>query len=277
MQQLGLEGMPTRLFACTPSRLLTWLDCPRRYRFTYVDRPAPAKGPPWAHNTVGAAAHLALARWWELARPQRTPAAARGLLDAAWSPEGFQDREQADRWRGYVGDWVERYAAGLDPAVEPRGTERTVACTTQTLAVSGRVDRVDQRGDELVVVDYKTGRAVPTEDDARGSLALALYALATGRTFRGHSSQVELHHLPTGSVAVWRHSPETLARHVSRAEALAAEVVAADDYPERPSLLCGWCDFVRVCPAGQTASGGPKRPWAGLASEREQLEGLTVT
>ncbi len=37
--QLGLEGMPRRLFACTPSRLQTWLDCPRRYRMTYVERP----------------------------------------------------------------------------------------------------------------------------------------------------------------------------------------------------------------------------------------------
>ncbi|MBV9293834.1 MAG: recombinase RecB, partial [Frankiales bacterium] len=40
--------MPARLFSCTPSRLATWQDCPRRYRFTYVDRPAPPKGPPWA-------------------------------------------------------------------------------------------------------------------------------------------------------------------------------------------------------------------------------------
>jgi hypothetical protein len=270
--QLGLSGMPTRLFACTPSRLLTWLDCPRRYRFTYVDRPSPPKGPPWAHNALGAAAHLALARWWELPPRGRTPDSARGLLDAAWSRDGFTDPEQADRWRGYVGGWLARYVDGLEPADEPRGTERTVACTTATLAVSGRVDRVDQRGDELVVVDYKTGRSVPTEDDARGSLALALYVLGTRRTFRAPSSLVELHHLPTGTVASWRHTPETLARHVARAEALAAEIVAAEDYPERPSALCGWCDFVRVCPAGQAASGGPREPWAGLAPEREQLE-----
>jgi putative RecB family exonuclease len=26
------------------------------------------------------------------------------------------------------------------------------------LAVSGRVDRMDERGDEIVIVDYKTGR-----------------------------------------------------------------------------------------------------------------------
>jgi RecB family exonuclease len=271
MQQLDLEGMPTRLFACTPSRLLTWLDCPRRYRFTYVDRPAPARGPAWAHNSVGAAVHLALARWWELRLPARTPAAARALVAQAWSPDGFADAEQADRWREHAGAMVERYVAGVDPEAEPRGIERTVACTTTGLAVSGRVDRVDERDGELVVVDYKTGRSVLTADDARGSLALALYVLGTRRTFRAACATVELHHLPTGAVLAWTHTTESLRRHVQRAERIAVEIAGAADFPERPSALCGWCDFVRHCPAGLAASGGPRRPWAGLAPEWQPL------
>ena len=249
MEQLGLEGMPTKLFACTPSRLTTWLDCPRRYRMTYVDRPAPPKGPPWAHNTVGAAVHLALARWWDLPLSRRTPEAARALVAQAWQPEGFADDAQADRWRGRAGEMAARYVEGLDPEDEPRGVERTVAFPSARLAVSGRVDRVDQRGDEVVVVDYKTGRSALTQDDARGSLALALYALACRRTF---------------------HTEDSLARHLGRAEAVAAEATAAaetGDYPARPSALCGWCDVARHCPEGLEASGGPRKPWAGLAQE----------
>ena len=272
MEQLGLEGMPTRLFSCTPSRLTTWLDCPRRYRFTYVDRPAPPKGPGWAHNSVGAAAHLALARWWDLPPSRRTPDGARALLDEAWSPDGFADPGQAERWRGFTGDMVARYVGSVNAEDEPRGIERTVAFTTRVLAASGRIDRVDDRAHELVVVDYKTGRSVPTQEDARGSLALALYVLGTRRTFRASCSTVELHHLPSGTVQSWQHTDEGLARHVGRAEAIAQEIVSATDYPERPSSLCGWCDFVRICPGGLAAAGGPKKPWAGLAEERVQLE-----
>ncbi|MCW2674236.1 MAG: uncharacterized protein JWP14_2825 [Frankiales bacterium] len=279
MEQLGLEGMPKKLFSCTPSRLTTWLDCPRRYRFTYVDRPSPAKGPGWAHNSVGAAAHLALARWWDLPLSRRTPDGARAMLHEAWSPDGFADDQQADRWKGWTGDMVARYAGDVDPEHEPRGIERTVAFKTDSLAVSGRIDRVDERGEELVVVDYKTGRSVLSEDDARGSLALALYVLGVRRTFRGGCAAVELHHLPTGTVHRWEHTEESLQRHVGRAEAIAAEVLAAkelDDpdeaYPARPSSLCGWCDFVRVCPTGLAASGGPKKPWAGLAEELAPVE-----
>jgi RecB family exonuclease len=275
VDQLDLAGMPRRLFSCTPSKLLTWLDCPRRYRFQYVDRPMPQRGPAWAHNTVGAAVHLALARLWELPVERRTPLAARDLLARAWQTDGFESSEQAQRWRGHAADMVERYVDELDVSEQPPGVERTVAFTSEALAVSGRVDRIDDRDGELVVVDYKTGRSALTEDDARGSMALALYVLGTRRTFRRPSTRVELHHLPSGKVLSWEHTDESLARHVRRAEAIAGEATAAagtGNYPARPSSLCAWCDFARHCPEGLEASGGPKRPWAGLAEERAPVE-----
>ncbi len=281
--QLGLEGMPRRLFTCTPSRLTTWLDCPRRYRMTYLDRPAPVRGPAWGHNTVGAAVHLALARWWSEPRERRTPSTARALVDRAWlahreGADGFADAAQAERWRSRAGDMAAGYVEGLDPYDEPAGVERTVSVRTDGLAASGRVDRIDRRGDELVVVDYKTGRSVLTDDDARGSLALALYALAAARTLRRRCTRVELHHLPTGRVLAHDHTAESLGRHLGRAEAVAEEAGAATDalrdggdpdalFPARPSRGCSWCDLVRSCPVGRAAAGPLRRPWDGLADE----------
>ena len=75
-EQLEMPGMPRRLFPATPSKLAAFSDCPRRYRHAYVDRPTPAKGPAWAHNSVGAAVHGALASWRGAAAPQGPPARA---------------------------------------------------------------------------------------------------------------------------------------------------------------------------------------------------------
>ncbi|MDX6434143.1 MAG: putative RecB family exonuclease, partial [Streptosporangiaceae bacterium] len=195
-EQLGFEGMPQRLYSCTPSRLNSWLDCPRRYRMTYLDRPQPPKGPPWAHNSLGASVHNALAAWWRLPEHRRTVEMAGTLLLRGWLTEGFRDAEQSAAWRTRAREMVEEYVAGLDPHDEPIGVERTVATRTDVIALSGRVDRLDSRpptadggradetGAELVVVDYKTGRRALTEDDARGSLALALYAIASSRMLR---------------------------------------------------------------------------------------------
>src|SRR3954454_7147847 len=210
--QLGFTGMPARLFTCTPSRLATWLDCPRRYRFVYVDRPSPPKGAPWAHNSVCAAVHNALAGWWTGPVDDRTPERAATLVREKWIDLGFRDDEQSLTWRDRAADMVTGYVEGIDPHQEPVGIERTVAMRTDRIAASGRIDRIDRRGDELVIVDYKTGRHVLSTDDARGSLALAIYALAAARTLRRRCVSVELHHLPSGDVIRWDHTEETLAR-----------------------------------------------------------------
>jgi RecB family exonuclease len=281
-QQLGFAGMPTRLFVCTPTRLTTWLDCPRRYRFAYLDRPTPPKGPPWAHNSVGASVHTALADWYRLEPSERSAARAGELVDRAWLTDGFRDSEQSDRWRARSREMVQRYAATVDPRDEPVGIERTVATKTDVLALSGRVDRLDLRAvdgaEQLVVVDYKTGRHVLTSSDARSSLALALYALAAARVLRKPCVRVELHHLPSGEVAAHDHTDETLARHLGRAESIAAEAGAADVayragldaegldrvFPAAVSSSCRWCDFSRHCPEGRAAF-PPAASWAALA------------
>jgi putative RecB family exonuclease len=347
MEQLGFEGMPRRLYSCTPTRLTTWLDCPRRYRMTYLDRPPPPKGPPWAHNSVGASVHNALAGWWRLPRAQRTVAAAGDLLDRGWLTDGFADDAQLAAQRRRWRPLVESYVARLDPGHEPLGVERTVATRTDLIAVSGRIDRLDDRlpvpaartapdhsdpiaartgsgaadpaaagtrpdharpgaagpgrddaeldeddldGDDLdetgggepgglVVVDYKTGRHLLTVDDARSSLPLALYALAAARVMRRPCLRVELHHLPTGRVLAWEHTPQSLDRQLHRAEDIAAECAAADDryrapagdrgddtFPPQPGPRCGWCDYRSHCPEGSAATSG-RRPWDGLDLE----------
>ena len=281
MEQLGFDGMPRRLYSCTPTRLTTWLDCPRRYRMTYLDRPPPPKGPAWAHNSVGASVHNALAGWWRLRRSQRTVAAAGDLLERGWLTDGFADNAQLAAQRMRWRPLVESYVARLDPDTEPLGVERTVATRTDLIAVSGRIDRLDDRAEPggLVVVDYKTGRHLLTVDDARSSLPLALYALAAARVMRRPCFRVELHHLPTGRVLGWDHTQPSLARQLGRAEDIAGECAAADDryrdpagdrgdatFPPQPGPRCGWCDYRAHCPEGSAAAAG-RRPWDGLERE----------
>jgi len=294
MEQLGFEGMPRRLYSCTPTRLTTWLDCPRKYRMSYLDRPAPPKGPPWAHNSLGASVHNALAGWWRLPLSRRTVQAAGALLTQGWIGEGFAGEAQSARYRDWARSLVEAYVSGLDPADEPIGVERTVATRTDKIAVSGRIDRLDSRpraasvegpgaegagaeGTELVVVDYKTGRHLLSVDDARSSLALAIYALAASRALHRDCRRVELHHLPSGQVLAWEHTDESLQRHLRRAEDVAEECAEADErmraplprekydevFPPRTGPACGWCDYLRNCPAGQAAA-TQHRPWDAL-------------
>jgi putative RecB family exonuclease len=276
-EQLGFAGMPERLFVCTPSKLGAYVDCPRRYRYSYVDRPTPPKGPPWAHNSLGASVHTALKNWYALPSDRRAPGALPTLLKSTWVREGYRDVDQERVAYQQALRWLEAYVGGLDPGDEPLGVERVVATKTAVLAFNGRADRIDARqgpdGPEAVIVDYKTGRSGLDADDARGSQALALYAYAAQRVFRRPCHRVELHHLPTGTTAAHEHTEESLARQVRRAEDTARDIVAAEravaagadpdaEFPTNPGALCGWCDFRKVCPAGSEVAA--REPWAAV-------------
>ncbi|MEO6821820.1 MAG: PD-(D/E)XK nuclease family protein [Candidatus Nanopelagicales bacterium] len=300
-----LDGMPRRLFAATPTRLTTWVDCPRRYRFTYLD-PRP-KGAPWAHSSMGAAAHNALRDWWNEPLAERTPDTAVALVRRRWLTDGFRDEAQSGQWREVMAAAAGKYVEGLDPREEPVGVERTVAATTSRLALSGRVDRIDDRvggdgGRELVIVDYKTGRRTSTVEDARSSLALAVYVAGARRTLHQRSRRVELHHVPTNTVVVFEHTEASLARQLARADEIGdeasdaqalwheslrskAEDAKAGDldavdaidavFAPRPSAACSWCDFRSSCPDGRDSSQSLV-PWAALGESagRAPAQGL---
>lgn len=264
--------MPRKLLKVTPSRSACWVDCPRRYRMLYVDRPPPPRGGAWAHSTLGAVVHNALRGVFDLPPDTRTPDTAARLVDKHWVGEGFRDADQMEIYRERARGWVADYVADLDVAVEPVGVERWVSVPIEGIVAEGRVDRIDERGGELVVVDYKTGRHALTTDDARSSQALAMYALAARRTLRRPCRRVELHHLPSGQVAAWEHSEQSLRRHVGRVReaaedaALAVDTLAAGGDPEllfppSPSRRCSWCDVRRHCPEGRAAAPDIE-PWA---------------
>lgn len=273
-EQGTFSGMPTPLYPASPSRLLAWLDCPRRYRMQYLDRPRPEARPQRAHTSIGIATHNALRDFWDLPQSRRTPDGVAELVRTAWIDVGFRDPEQSASWRARVSESVVDYLRRVDRGRQPLGLERSVALRTDSIAVTGRVDRLDDRDGSLVVVDYKTGRQVPTEDDARTSLPLALYAAGAARVFRRPCVRVELHHVPTRTVVAHEHTAESLERKIAEAESIAGDLRGVDadyaergvespSFPPRPSPLCTWCDFRAHCPEGQRM-GPEKSDWAGL-------------
>ncbi|MGI8310251.1 RecB family exonuclease [Saccharopolyspora hattusasensis] len=270
--QLGLEGIPSKLVRVTPARLATWAQCPRKYRMTYLDRPAPTRGGAWANATLGAVVHNALRAYFELRAGQRTSERAAALVRECWKADGFASPEQAGDYRRRAQEWVGSYVEQLAPDVVPLAVERWVSAPMGSIIAEGRVDRIDERHGELIVVDYKTGRHGLRVDDARQSLALGLYALAVRKHLRRPCRRVELHHLPTGTVAGWDHTAESLAELQDRAEQLAGDLQAATDafdlgadpqatFPTRTGRHCSWCDFRAHCEEGRQAAPSLP-PWA---------------
>ncbi|CAN5531144.1 PD-(D/E)XK nuclease family protein [soil metagenome] len=263
-----------RLLSVSPSRLGQWLSCPRAYRMTYLDRPRPAQSPQRAIISIGNSVHATLSQFWDLPAEKRTPQQVQRLLAGLWQVSGFADATDSEHWRRQASVWVVDYLSTIDRTREPVAVERTVAMPTPALAITGRVDRVEDRGGEFVVIDYKTGAGVAEPGGARTSLAMGLYALALSRMFRRPVRTVELHHIPTGMRDAHTHSDESLARKLDEAESIGIDLRRAeDDYASRgaesqmfepvPSALCRWCPVQAHCEPG-LAMGEPQPGGAGL-------------
>ena len=286
--------MPESLITMSPSSIGRWLDCPRMYRLQDVERRR-ATGA-WAHFSLGNAVHAALRDWFDPPPGQRTPDNARALLRRHWSSDGFRDQEQSAQIYERTADELVSYVVTIDPTFEPLSRERSVALTTTRAAIRGRVDRLDERiddsGDHVVVVDYKTSRRPLRPDDARTSIALALYVAGVRRILKRRSFRVELHHVPTGTVVSHDYDESALARQLDRVDVIATDVATAVHhaqtleraaqagevealdrldalFPARPGPLCRWCPMRSWCPAGD-AMGPLHRPWDAVVAEVDE-------
>ena len=277
--QLGLDALdpafaPRPLLRVTPARLATWADCPRRYRLTYVDRPAPPRSGARAASTLGAVVHLALRSFYDLPPARRTPDAAAALVDRHWSGEGFRDAEQAARYRLRAREWVAEYVAGAGADATPVALERWVSVPTPRIVAEGRADRIDARDRELVVVDYKTGTAAGSRRRPAVTGAGAL------RRRRPAHAAPPLHAASSCTTCPpARSSPPSTTRRRSRSTSRerrtpprtrptpSTPLATGGDpdvlFPPRPAPRCGSCDVRRHCREGRAAA--PERePWASL-------------
>lgn len=237
----------------------------------------------WAHQALGLSIHAVLRDWFDLEPEHRSRDAVERLMQRSWIPVGYRSHEQSEQWQRSAASMTWSYLEGEGGQVEPHSRERSLGARTEAITISGRIDRLDVDGDDpeqrrLTVVDYKTGRTVPTADDARSSMALAAYAVCVQQSLRRPAQRVQLHHVPTGTIIEWQHTDASLQRHLQRLDRIGQEFAAAQEavvtgdgsadevFMASPGPLCGWCDHQASCAVGSKAA-PPKESWAGLPSD----------
>jgi hypothetical protein len=143
---------------------------------------------------------------------------AAALVDRHWNSEGFRDAEQAAEYRLRAREWVADYLVGPGADATPVALERWVSVPTARIVAEGRADRIDERGRELVVVDYKTGRPAGARrrPPVRRRWRSTPWAPGTRCAVRALASSCTT--CPTGEVVAADHDETSLQAHVARAE-----------------------------------------------------------
>jgi len=252
---MGLD-LPDTL---TPSKLTKFMSCPLAFRFSYIDR---LPEPPSIHLVRGTLVHRALQLLLSTWRPDhRTVDRMRASLDQAWSDLEGRDiaalglEHAASRsLRAEAARLMDKYLAIEDPVdVRPIGIELDLRTEIDGVVLRGIIDRLDRSDDgDLVVVDYKTGRA-PRVDHARARLiGVHFYALLCEQVLGTMPREVRLMYLKDGVVIAESTSAQSMRGVRQRALAVWRAIERAcehDDFRPSPTPLCKTCAFRPYCPA----------------------------
>ncbi len=256
---VGPEGRPAPPQRLSPSGASTFEQCPRRWRFRYVERLPEPSG---VEALVGTLAHRVLELLMQQVPGRRTKDEARRIARAVWpetaASEDYRDLGLSEdearefRWRAW------RAIEGLwhleDPAdVEVEATEEHVSVMLGEVPFRGVVDRLEREPDGLVVSDYKSGRA-PSARFAPARLhQVLLYAAAVGELTGEPPVRARLLYLGQRIVAASAAAAETEAAvaHLSETWDAIVDACDADEFEPRPGPLCRYCAYAARCPEGQ--------------------------
>lgn len=258
----------------SPSKLSKFTTCPLAFRYSYIDH---LPEPPTIPQVRGTLVHTALEQlFWEHPAGERSLdcaldelasafAEARGDEASEWTALGLEP-DEASSLEDEARKLLRNYFTLEDPdTIEVVAVELGLEAMVDDVRVRGVIDRLDRNAaGELVIIDYKTGRA-PSERYERGNLVgVHVYALLCELVLGEAPAEVRLLHLrePMSLTAV----PTEQARRGQRQRSLAVwraieRACRTGDFRPRPSALCPSCGFREQCPAFMASrSGTPGTP-----------------
>jgi len=243
----------------SPSRVESFLSCPLAFRFASIQR---LPDPPTPATTKGSLVHRSLELLFLLAPAERTPRAldhcvADAIEEYRVHPDFTELHladDEAQRFFAECRELATNYMALEDPRrVRAIGLELMLAApVSDGLTLRGIIDRLelDENG-ELVVTDYKTGRAPHPNYERKSLSGVQFYAFLCESVFGRIPAAVRLMYLRSGEVITATPSPQSTKYMTTRTNAVWKAVATAcdrDDFRPKPSTLCNFCAYQRWCP-----------------------------
>ncbi|MBS1702381.1 MAG: PD-(D/E)XK nuclease family protein [Armatimonadetes bacterium] len=246
--------MPRRKPTLSPSRITTYLACPMKYLWTYVDSRGKWYLKAKSYYSFGSTLHKVLERFHDSGDTGVTTVGdALKVYEESWIDAGYASPEEMQEAYGegreIVANVIEEELK-RDPGVKTVAVEKFLRADLGPFVLIGRVDRIDQHPDgTLEIVDYKSGRWTVTNEDVESDLAMACYQYLVRKNFPGVPVKATIHALrsrTTGSASL---SSADLAIFENDIRVLGEQILATtiDDVAPSVKPLCEGCDFLPLC------------------------------
>ncbi len=230
----------------------SYLDCPLRYRFLYVDKIPP---PPHHALTFGRAVHFTIRDYLKLKMGGKKVPLEKlfDIYKRYWVSEGFLDRRHEEMRfeegkRMLENLWKKEEVSKSVPTY----VEKEFKIKIDRVQLMGRWDRVDLEEDGAIIIDYKASRIKDqksADKETRRNLQLALYCYSFEKIYNRSVKEVRLSYLDSGIEGIGKREEIKIEKALDELKKV-EEGVRNERFEPTPSYYtCDHCPFKRYCPA----------------------------
>ncbi|HVA96557.1 MAG TPA: ATP-dependent DNA helicase [Candidatus Acidoferrales bacterium] len=237
------------------SQLQTFETCPLHYKLRYILN---LPSPPSPALSYGISVHSTLRDYFQLLlhNQKPKPETIQELLKKNWVNQGFTSKTHETQTFEQAQTMLEKFAKQtIQHMPLTLSVELPFNFWLDKLKVGGRIDRIDKLDDgRIEIIDYKTGRNVPTEKKVREDLQLSFYALAAAEVQDGILGKdpadvlLTLYYLEEDKKISTTRTREDLEKAKTDILAKVAEIQTSD-FTCSHSILCKHCEYQMLCQA----------------------------
>lgn len=238
----------------SPTKLTTYLACPTKYKWTYVDSRGKWYIRAKSYYSFGTTLHHVLQRFHD-AQDQGVTTVEQAVaeVEESWVDAGYQThaemlQAQAEG-KSLIARYVENVVSGPITA-ETKFTEKMLRLNMGEFALIGRMDRVDEHPDgSLEIIDYKSGRMTVEPEEVASDIAMSCYQLILHGHYPDQPILATIIAIRSGARA--SHALTEIERDELRELLLnlGTEILHRDweNHEPHPKALCHRCDFLPLC------------------------------
>ncbi len=238
----------------SPTKISTYLACPSKYRWTYVDERGRWYVRAKSYFSFGTTLHKVLQRFHDSNDAGvQTVGQALAAYEESWIDAGFESPEAMAQAFAEGKEIVEQHVRrAIKRAAEVRtiAVEKLLRADLGDFVLIGRVDRIDEHPDgTLEIVDYKSGRETTSDEEVATDLAMACYQLLVREQYPGRPVRATILALRSGTTGSASLSNEEMQSFRDDLLVVGKEILQRDYENLVPvwKPLCADCDFLPLC------------------------------
>lgn len=243
-----LYGIKLFFLKLSPSKIKTYLQCPRRFYYNVFLRLPTVRQD---YHVLGEFCHYVLELWledykysWDKSTLKKK---LRDAFAAALKEEIGEELKAIPTLKEQAKELILNYFKQFVPPLEIIDREKkfnlTIEKDNYKFGIRGIVDRIDERVDGIHILDYKTTKKVQYLDDFQ----LCIYAVAMQVKLNKEVKKAEYALLRHKKPLCYDFTDEDFVNVLAKIEDVGIKILKDRTWRKKTGPLCPYCDYCERC------------------------------